>query len=488
VISDQFIESVVKSVREGGLRLPLDNVVLHGINGESWPLEAPVEIQQGPSDWQCQIRLHASTPVTEGLSKLVLPPRIEPVSVSSDDYLRVEGVTPQAVTVRLDGFSPISANHQSSLAGTATSQTQSFSFHRIHFIPSGTDRMNVDELLDFQHAQKVKDEAVDQLREPRKSEPDEEFFAIIPGVKLKIRPGATLANITHPYHFGRIKTSYNCFYGEVAGGEFCLEDQDGDLGVYFCRPLQGPDGVLPTSAIFKGILRAVGFTHGVHPWPYFQQHKIDHRVEERWVKPPQECATASLPPMCEGRMRQATDSRNLFVKAVEFFAEGSEQAETFDRALWLLHASNPPGMAFEVRVLTLCSVLEGLVKEHAGGNLGSNPEPWRTAIASLHLDWDGWFEQVFQSWKDYRNKLAHGFDVLPSGAHPLDIAHVFSRIFAAIYVIMARQMGYLGLLEASMLENRNAILLTETTASMRFPSPPSSGSKESVESAEGKIS
>jgi hypothetical protein len=128
-------------------------------------------------------------------------------------------------------------------------------------------------------------------------------------------------------------------------------------------------------------------------------------------------------------------------------------------------------MAFEIRVLTLCSVLEGLVKEHAGGSLGSNLDPWKRAVANLCLDWDGWFEKVFQSWKDYRNKLAHGFDVLPSATNPIDIAHVYSRIFAAIYVIMARQMGYTGKLEASMLENRDAIVLAEKSSSVCSPQP-----------------
>jgi hypothetical protein len=54
--------------------------------------------------------------------------------------------------------------------------------------------------------------------------------------------------------------------------------------------------------------------------------------------------------LSEGRLRQASDSRNLFIKAAEFFAAGGEQSVTFDRALWLLHASNPTGMALEVRV------------------------------------------------------------------------------------------------------------------------------------------
>ena len=67
------------------------------------------------------------------------------------------------------------------------------------------------------------------------------------------------------------------------------------------------------------------------------------------------------------------------------------------------------------------------------------------------------------------NKLAHGFDVLPSANNPIDILHVYSRIFAGVYVVMARQMGYIGKLEESMLENRNAVLLTATSTSICTP-------------------
>ena len=471
MISDQFIEPMVKSVREGNLRVPLDRVFLRVKEGEALPLDIPVEVQQGSGGLHCLMRINPATIITETLSKLIVPPRTEPVAVVSKDYLQVEGKTPQALSVVLDGLSPVTSNQQISLAGIASSQIHSFSFQRIHFPPSGADSLNIDELLDLRHEQKVKGGAPDQPREPRKSEPEEEYFAIIPGVKLQIRPDATVSNITHPYRLESIHTSCNCFYGKIAAGEFCLEDKDGDLWVYFRRPLNAAGTIPSAASVFEGILKAVGFTHCVHPWPYFRQHRVDHRVEERWVRPPQACEMDGLLPMCEGRLRQATDSRNLFIKAVEFFAAGDERSEVFDRALWLLHASNPNGMAFEIRVLTLCSVLEGLVKEHAGGSLGSNLDPWKRAVANLCLDWDGWFEKVFQSWKDYRNKLAHGFDVLPSATNPIDIAHVYSRIFAAIYVIMARQMGYTGKLEASMLENRDAIVLAEKSSSVCSPQP-----------------
>src|SRR5260221_1155175 len=472
MIADQFIEGVVKSVRKGDFRMPLDRVVLRLKASDPIPLDIPVEIQQKPGGLRCVMRTTPATIVPKALSKLMGKTRDDPVSITPEDYLQIEALTPQGLALVLDGVSPLTSNQQSFLSVADTADNHSFSCEAIHFPPSGLDSLDTDQVLDRLHEEKVKSGASEaKPREPRKSKPEEEYFAIIPGVKLLICPDAVQSNITHPYHLGSSHVSYSCFYGKVAGGEFCLEEKDGELLVYFRRPLAGATSALSIVSVFDGILKAIGFTHCIHPWTYYRQHRIDHRVEERWVKPSQQCATDGLRPMCEGRFRLATDSRSLFIKAVEFFAAGSEQAETFHRALWLLHSSNPHGMAFEVRVLTLCSVLEGLVKEHAGGGLGSNPDPWKKGIANLCLDWDGWFEKVFQSWKDYRNKLAHGFDVLPSAANPIDIAHVYSRIFAAIYVIIARQIGYTGKLEASMLESRDAILLTETSSSICAPQP-----------------
>jgi hypothetical protein len=354
---------------------------------------------------------------------------------------------------------------QSFINASARSNIHSFGFQRIHFPPAGADSLNTDELLDQLHeAHKKVNPTVTEPRKPRKGEPEDEHFAIIPGVKLLIRPDKIVSNVTHPFLGESNSFAYNCFQGEIGAGQFCLQDKEGDLLVYFNRPTKtGVTSGISSVSIFEGILKAVGFTHDVHPWPYYRQFRVDHRIQTRWVKPPPMCMTDGLLPMLEGRLRQASDSRSLFIKAAEFFAAGDEQSEIFDRALWLLHASNPHGMVFELRVLTLCSILEGLVKPHAGGNLGSNSDAWKKGIEKLGLDWDGWFEKVYQSWKDYRNKLAHGFDVLPSAANPIDIMNVYSRIFAAIYIIMARQMGFAGKLESSMLETTDTITLAAKT-------------------------
>ena len=434
---------------------------MHLKENEQIPLDVPVDVEQKAARLHCLIRTTEATTLPAPLAALLDRPITGPVSSTEKDFFRMEARTLEGVTVALKGITPVTSNKQSFFTGNGRRQIHSFDFQRIDFPPTGTDGLNADALFDLLHENSRKSGATEaKQREPRKSEPEDELFAIIPDVKLLIRPDATVSNVTHPFLGGSTYTSYNCFQGEVGGGQFCLEDKEGDLLVYFRRPLNTCVTTrLSSVAIFDGILKASGYTHCAHAWPYFRQHRVDHRIVERWVKSPAKYTMDGLLPLSEGRLRQAGDARNLFIKAAEFFATGGERSETFDRALWLLHSSNPTEMAFEVRVLTLCSILEGLVKEHAGGNLGSNSDAWKKGIEKLGLEWDGWFKKVYQSWKEYRNKLAHGFDILPSADNPIHILNVYSRIFAAIYIIMARQMGFSGKMDSSMLENLDTVTL-----------------------------
>jgi hypothetical protein len=428
MIADPFIEALVKSVRSGNLQLSLDHVVVHLKENEQIPLDVPVDVEQKSDRFSCLIHTTGATTLPAPFARLLGREMSGPITSTEKDFMRMEAKTPGGVTVTLEGIFPVAQTFRNS-----RSKIHSLDFQRIDFPATGTDGLNT---------------------EPGKSESEDNLFAIIPDVKLLILPGKTKSTVTHPFLGESSSESYNCFQGEVGGGQFCLEDEEGDLLVYFRRPLNTSVTTrLSSLAIFDGILKAFGYTHCTHPWPYFQQQHVDQTIK-RWVKPPQKFAMDGLLPLSEGRLRHAGAA--LFIKAAEFFAIGGERAETFDRALWLLHSSNAATwMAFEVRILTLCSILEGLVKKHAGGNLGSNPDPWKNGIKKLGLKWGGWFENVYQSWKEYRNPLAHGFDIWTSSGMLVP----YSRIFAAIYIIMAREMGFSGNMDSSMLENLDTVTL-----------------------------
>jgi hypothetical protein len=304
MIANPSIEALVQSVRAGNLRVSLDHVVVHLKDNEQVPLDVPVDVEQKADRLHCLIRTTEATTLPAPLAELLDRPITGPLSSTEKDFFRMEARTPEGVTVALEGIPPVTPNKQSFFAGNGRREIHSLDFQRIGFPPTGTDGLNTDALLDRLHEGSRKSGATGvKQREPRKSEPEDEIFAIIPDVKLLIRPDDTVSNVTHPFRGESTYTSYNCFQGEVGGGQFCLEDKEGDLLVYFRRPLNTCVSTRPSSvAIFDGILKASGYTHCAHPWPYFRQHRVDHRIVERWVKSPEKCTMDGLLPLSEGRL------------------------------------------------------------------------------------------------------------------------------------------------------------------------------------------
>ncbi len=125
MIADQFIEGVVKSVRKGDFRMPLDRVVLRLKASDPIPLDIPVEIQQKPGGLRCVMRTTPATIVPKALSKLMGKTRDDPVSITPEDYLQIEALTPQGLALVLDGVSPLTSNQQSFLSVAATTHNHS---------------------------------------------------------------------------------------------------------------------------------------------------------------------------------------------------------------------------------------------------------------------------------------------------------------------------------------------------------------------------
>jgi hypothetical protein len=375
-----------------------------------------------------------------------------------DNSLGISARTAENLHLELEGVPPVPHPHQ----------TFNFTVHHYHFkvesiaFPAEElDTLTGSELQ--QLLSSIQPEGTSETS-TENHEPEDEIFAILPNIELRLRFDNTGTTTRHPFCGELDSSSRNCFFGQVGGGEFCLEDRDGDLRVYFRRPMAlNANGGLSAGQIFDGILTVVGYIHGAHPWPYYRQHRADHRIIERRMRAPQNCQRAGLPPMTESRMMLGEDGRNLFLRAVEFFAAGTETAQYYSRILWLMREANYEGMAYELRLLALCSILEGVAKRQSpGGRLGTPIESWQATIENAGLAWDSWFIHVYESWLAYRNPSAHGFDPPGAQGQPSgDLLNAYSRITAAIYILMAKQMGFSGTMEASLLENLRTVSVPE---------------------------
>jgi len=84
-------------------------------------------------------------------------------------------------------------------------------------------------------------------------------------------------------------------------------------------------------------------------------------------------------------------------------------------------------------------------------------ELWQKTVERLRLDWTGLFESVHESWNIFRNPLAHGFREEPEHSSET-MFNAYSRISGAIYILLARDIGYSGAMAASILENKTTLL------------------------------
>jgi len=395
-----------------------------------------------------------------------------PVAVVSTpaDYFHLLAVTEDGVRIEIDDLSPF----PSSTSRSDRPTSYSTGFFSLKLPATGFETWDSGRLI--AHLKSLNPKQASQADDTKPRDKFESLFAIIPDVKLLMVSGGTKTITTHPLLGETSNSLSNCLVGDIHSGKFCVEAKDGDLWVYYQRVLNHDQGTGPAAEkIFAGVLSAIGFTHGCHPWPFYYQHVRDHIVVERWARCCPDCARDALLPIESRRMFLSEDAQDLFRKACLFFSTDSEDAALTIRALWLMRASHRDSMPFEIRLITLCSVFEGMIhrleeklltederyeKERLpdGGRKGKPRRgKWKLIVERLQLPWENVFGPAYQSWEFYRHPLSHGFQERSDEA-PETLFDAYSRITAAIYILMAKAMGYSGEMASSALEDKRVSL------------------------------
>ncbi|MDQ8195466.1 hypothetical protein QEH59_13605 [Coraliomargarita sp. SDUM461004] len=459
------ISDIRQQVQAGTLRLDLDYVHVRSQTGEWHHLVFPCWISTEDGQLLFHFRAGQRNAVSPEIAQLFdLSFGGGLVTVGSSDWLEVSARTATGVHVLLRSVSPVP--HQTYSPNMVLSAA--FDFGRIELPLSNMGQLSLPEVDQYLAGTLESEEERDQIAVNR---PIRDWFqAVIPGVKLLIEPNGTSTVLQHPFH-GELPSSRRCCYvGEVSGGEFCLENKDGDLEVIFRRDVDEAS-VEEARRIFDGILNAVGFMHGCHPWPGYFSHGRRGQTLECWVRPVSELQKGVLLPMRKSRMYFSEDGRNLFLRAAEFFSNEGEVVRYYNRSLWLMRSACDKHVAFPVRLMTLCSILEGVLKRFsrryredvdiATLRLG-DADSWRSAVDRAGLDWQE-FLPVYESRQTIRNQLAHGFDPDPGNRNSAREFDAYSRISGAIYILMAKRMGFRGQLERSQLEGDDLVDLGAIT-------------------------
>lgn len=461
------IEEIRKQIQARILRLDLDHVHVRSQTSDWLVFNYPSWISVENGRLVFHFRPINRNAITQEVSQIFnLHHSTEVVTIGPRDWLEASARTATGLHVLIRYLLPVPHETRS------PNLVLSFALHfqKIEFPVSTMQQLSLAE-VDQYLAGNWEHEAEEPHSPSSTSVAMDRFYALIPGVELLIQPHATSTALQHPYHGELPSSARCCFVDEVCGGEFCLEKKDGNLEVHYRREV-GEGSIADARRVFDGILDAVGFMHGCHPWPGHFSHGRDGRIVECWIKPVHKLQKDPLLPMTKSRMFISEEARNLFTMAAAFFASEGETIRYYKRSLWLMRSACEKNMPFPVRLITLCSILEGVLKRFSPRNNGEidpanlrvgDANSWRSLVGHAGLSW-GDFDNVYESHRAIRNQLAHGFD--PSAEQPVDGEefNAYSRISAAIYILMAKRMGFTGLIERSQLEG-NAVVDLEANRS-----------------------
>lgn len=291
------LKKLATALRVESTRVELDALAFHLGDQTPVPVPFPAAVSMHGRRLRLHLRIPDSATLPPELYPLFAPKNSGPVTIERDDCLRVTARTEHGLAVELEGVHPRPS--ESEFSGNL--RRYRLDFERIHAPSEGTDAKDSAEMRQlFAELHARHPESAPPTNLPS-AEPHDNLSAILPGLELLIRPHGTRNQRSHPFHGELPSSKLDCFVGKVDGGEFCLEGtEEGDLEVSFSRPINAAGAHYPADKVFDSILAAIGYTHGSHPWPFYRQHRRDHRIVERWLKARDDIQRYGLTPLSKG--------------------------------------------------------------------------------------------------------------------------------------------------------------------------------------------
>ncbi|SRR6266498_3083333 len=193
------------------------------------------------------------------------------------------------------------------------------------------------------------------------------FEAVLVGCPRVFVNAGTDTTIKNDFLGKSTSSSADTFIDRAKDYDFALINEGDDLRVH----LRSKQGFRSTSEEddlrrFRALLDAVGFTHGVHAWPFRILHWRDGQTVLDQIHAPQRVPTSPHAPfqygvgLTPGRNKRGT--RNSPVRiAARFFETQTEISPKVSRLLFFSRSSTAEKVDLRIRTLPLCSLFEGVV-------------------------------------------------------------------------------------------------------------------------------
>jgi hypothetical protein len=326
------------------------------------------------------------------------------------------------------------------------------------------------------------------------------FEAVLVGCPQVFVNAGTDTTIDNDFLGKRPSSSADTFIDRADDYDFALIKQRDDHHVHlrskggFRSRSEGDDRLR-----FRALLEAVGFTHGIHAWPFRISCWRDGRKVLDQIQAARTVPSSPHAPFDEalgrtlGRRKKGARDSPLRI-AARFFESNTAISVKVSRILFLCRASTAKSVGLQVRTLPLCSLFEGTVnllfdhlkleselrakdpqfdayvrqRDRLCSRLkrfaGKSNAPLRRLAGSLEhasafrtrdkfrslCDHFGLNQKEmnrhFESWSKRRNPLSHGEWDSDVG----DFIHQ-SRIAGAINILILKLMGYSGRVRAATL-------------------------------------
>jgi hypothetical protein len=323
------------------------------------------------------------------------------------------------------------------------------------------------------------------------------MMAKIAGLKSPLLNAGTKAIETNPFLGERSRQTTDTCIIESTLGKAALVQNGDDLDVYLRLERLESDGGNEDESKFTSLLSGVGLAHCVNPLPFYFERIEDTHIINRWLRPMFQTSKPSLTPFWEGLRHSHSGCERLISIAAEAFHKAGDGAAPLKHLVAVFHESDEPSIPFEVRLLTVCTLLEGLVAhllgeriaapdeftnakqqaikwaEERNADLSSKgadwsrlvgylkgwgytrpEEKWRRLCEVLGLPWEECFKGIHAVWKEMRNPLSHGKHQEVNATNAGRQLLALSQLGGAFNVLAAAYLGYKGAIQISPYENR----------------------------------
>lgn len=421
---------------------------------------------------------------------------------TSKDRWKLTACTVDGIQFESAVFPASNANIKNGALAQITCST-----HEIIVTPKvldATDFGFVRKILDDLQGKELKSgDIIDSTLDKTEAKPSK-FHAIFPGVKCLLADRFTSIERSNDFLGSSSSQQRDTFVAENAEYRIGLVEFDGELHVYLELP-PSERSELEERRLFSALLDSVAFVHGCHPHPSLKEYSRSGRIVCCELFAASTLEAASIKPTNRW-IAHAAPSETMIEVAYRFFGGSQAIVRRIKKTMWLYRDAASEAVPLPIRVLTACTLFEGLVKNlfdahelrgptkkgEAAAVFKSNKEEAKKLLMAKHdetvtdgksesdwsrmagwlnrcdyvrpkerlravaeyfgFSWEGDVEEIYEIWQGSRHGLAHGGEVTLDEQTIQRLFVAWSRLSGAIHRFILAEMGYVGQFAYSPLE------------------------------------